>query len=360
LEDGPGFADAAVMRAAIRPSVLLTPQRGNDMALSFSPGERSSATAKACSAAVLIAVAACAAPTATVPQDGSGGLAANRERFLDAHGEFVRAARRQTPAIELTALHVPEGEVRGEPGEFDLTHYRLDATVPIPISRDTFLIAGAHAGARDYEFSRNVVGASDEVLYNAGLRFGAGHFFSDDLVVQGYWQPSIYSDLDASLESEDLKLWYGNVLAVKRASRDWFWKGGLALTDAVDSGVIPLLGFAWVASRSVRVDVLLPRNAEVSYQASAAWNFQLGLELESEEFHVRSTVATGRVERDIHVQDLRAFVGALYRLGDHVSLFAKVGTNVAGHYDWSYLPEPDYDGTLERGLYGQVGVGWSF
>ena len=35
-------------------------------------------------------------------------------------------------------------------------------------------------------------------------------------------------------------------------------------------------------------------------------------------------------------------------------------TNVAGHYDWSYAPEPDYDGTLEPGLFVEIGIGWSF
>lgn len=314
------------------------------------------------SVAACFLLVACATP----PQQGGSREAAaaasgsERDRFLAAHGEFVRAARRQAPAIELSALHVPEGEVRHEPGDFELAHFKLDATVPIPVARDTFLLAGAHAGARDYEFSRDVVGAADEVLYNAGLRIGVGHFFAEDLVVQGYWQPSLYSDLDGSLDNKDLKLWYGTVLAVKRTSPDWFWKGGLLFTDAADSGVVALLGFAWVISPRVRLDVLAPRNAEISFEPTPEWNLHAGLETESEEFHVRSSGATGSVERDIHVQDLRAFVGALYRLEQHVSVFAKVGTNVAGHYDWSYQPEPDYDGTLAPGWYAQVGLGWSF
>jgi hypothetical protein len=301
------------------------------------------------------ALAGCASPTSP-----RGSPSSDQELFVAAHGEFGRAARGSAPMIKVSALHVPDGEVHNEPGEFDLTHYALDATVPIPIGRDTFLIAGAHAGARDYEFTPAVIGAADEVLYNAGIRFGIGHFVEDELLVQGYWQPSIYSDLDGSLESEDLKLWYGAVLAVKRTSPGWFWKGGLAFTDAVDSGVLPIAGFSWIIDPQWRVDFLFPRNAEVAYSPDPDWIFSTGLDLESDEFHVRSTAATGKAERDIHVQDLRAFVGAQRRLGPNASVFAKIGTNVVGHYDWSYGAGPDYDGTLERGVYGQVGFGWSF
>ncbi len=306
------------------------------------------------------AVASCASPGLAPGDPPQGSPTSNQELFIAAHGEFGRSARGNAPMIKVAALHVPDGEVHNEPGEFDLTHFALDAIVPIPISRDTFLIAGAHAGARDYEFTPAVVGAADEVLYNAGLRFGAGHFLEEDLLVQAFWQPSLYSDLDGSLESEDLKLWYGTVLGVKRTSPDWFWKVGFTLTDAVDTGVLPVLGFSWIIDPKWRMDVLFPRNAELVYGPNPDWSFNVGLDLESDEFHVRSTAATGKAERDIHVQDLRAFVGALRRLGKNASVFAKVGTNVVGHYDWSYGAGPDYDGTLERGVYAQLGFGWNF
>ena len=137
----------------------------------------------------------------TSPETGTA-----KDRFLRAHGDFADKARRFTPMIELSALTMPDAELHKEPGEFDLRYFKLDALIPIPLDRDTFLLAGAHFGARDYDFS-GVTGAEDDVLYNAGLRLGAGHFIHDDLVVQGYWQPSLYSDLDGTLNSDDWKLW---------------------------------------------------------------------------------------------------------------------------------------------------------
>src|SRR5688572_16634497 len=60
-----------------------------------------------------------------------------KARFLAAHGDFAEKARRFTPMIELSALHLPEGKVHKEPGEFELTHYKLEALIPIPMGRDT-------------------------------------------------------------------------------------------------------------------------------------------------------------------------------------------------------------------------------
>ena len=305
-------------------------------------------------------LAACASAPSREPAVPPQGGDDNKTRFLAAHGDFVRGATRPGPMMQLAAAVVPEGKVRHEPGEFELQHYTFDATVPIPLDRDTFLITGAHAGARRYEFSAEVQGASDEVLTNAGLRIGIGRFLDDDSLLQAYWQPSLYSDLDGTLNHRDYKLWYGAALFVKRTSPTFFWKAGIALTDAFDTGVLPVLGLSWLPSPGWRVDLLYPLIAQASYDPHPAWTLHAGLEMRSEEFHVRSPVSLGNLERDIHVQDLRALIGAQHRLNDHAMMFGKVGTNVAGHYDWSYAPEPDYDGTLEPGLFVEIGIGWSF
>ena len=281
-----------------------------------------------------------------------------KARFLAAHGDFAEKARRFTPMIELSALHLPEGKVHKEPGEFELTYYKLDALIPIPMGRDTFLLAGAHFGARDYQFS-GVSGAEDDVLYNAGLRLGAGHFIHDDFVVQAYWQPSLYSDLDETLNSDDWKLWYGAALATYRCRDNLFLKVGVLFTDAQDTGAIPLAGVCWTFHPQWRLDILLPRHAEVSWSLSWPLNLHVGLESESEEFHVRTRTPQGTQETDIHVQDIRAYLGASYRFTDQLSTFAKVGSTVAGHYEWRD-GGAKYDGTLELAFFVQMGLGLTF
>jgi hypothetical protein len=201
----------------------------------------------------------------------------------------------------------------------------------------------------------------DETLYNAGLRLGAGHFFHDDLVGQFYWQPSLYSDLDGTLTSRDWKLWYGAALLTYRLESNLFLKGGVLVHDAADTGAIPLLGVSWIFHPAWRLDVLLPRTLlEVSWGPIRALSLQVGAEIEPEEFHVRYPTIAGEAEADIHVQDIRAYVGALYRLTDNFSIFAKIGSTVAGHYEWRDRTGREYDGTLEPGLFIQGGLGVTF
>lgn len=302
-----------------------------------------------------------AAPASAQPEparDASSDAGSATERFLRAHADFAENARRFTPMIELGLLHMPEGEVHKEPGEFDLTYTKLDALLPIPLDRDTFLLAGAFFGARDYDFS-GVTGAEDDVLYNTGIRLGAGHFVHDDFVVQGYWQPSIYSDLDGTLNSDDWKLWYGAALGTYRSRDDLFWKAGVLLTDAQDTGVIPLAGVSWTFEPQWRLDVLLPRHAEVIWSPSPTLDLFAGFESDSEEFHVRTGTPQGTNETDVHVQDIRVYLGAWYHFNDNVATFAKLGSTVAGHYEWRD-GEEKYNGTLEPEFFFHVGVGLTF
>jgi hypothetical protein len=312
-------------------------------------------------ACIALSAAGFAAPASAQSEaapDTSPETGTATDRFLRAHGDFAEKARRFVPMLELSALYMPDAELHGEPGEFDLRYLKLDSLFPIPLDRDTFLLAGAHLGARDYDFS-GVSGAEDDVLYNAGLKLGAGHFIHDDLVAQGYWQPSLYSDLDGTLNSDDWKLWYGAALATYRCREDLFLKAGFILTDAIDTGAIPLVGAAWIFDPEWRLDLLLPRHAELSWSPSPVLNLHVGFESEPEEFHVRTSTAAGDAQTDVHVQDIRVYLGAAHRLSDALSIFAKVGSTVAGHYEWRD-GDATYDGHLEPALFVQVGFGVTF
>lgn len=293
------------------------------------------------------------AESASSRADADGAIA----RFREAHGDFFETAVPFAP-IRVEARWVPDASVKGEPGEFDIEELTLDATVPLPISRDRFLVLGALAGTRNMPF-RQTTQLADERLHRYGLRLGYGAFLDDDLVVQAYWQPSIYSDLDGALSSKDLRLDYGTGLAVWRAAEGLFWKVGLAGTDAVDTGVIPVGGVTWHFAEGWRLDALLPRNLGVSYTPAPEWILSAGLHLESDEYHIRGPRALGKPEQDVHVQELTLELGVEHRFNPNLSLWARAGTTIAGNYDWSYGVGPgDYDGMLERALTLELGVGW--
>jgi hypothetical protein len=107
--------------------------------------------------------------------------------------------------------------------------------------------------------------------------------------------------------------------------------------------------------------VLLPRDAKLLYQASDKWQLSGGFSIEANEYHIRGPVALGSPRESVHVQEVYAFLGAEYALNDNLSTFARVGSSIAGNYDYGYGGGlPDYDNSLESAVFATIGVGWTF
>ena len=282
--------------------------------------------------------------------------------FGRTHGEFMAGAFRYRPEVTATYLQQQDANVQNEDGHFDLDHFRFDAQVPAPVSPDTFLIVGGTFDARDYDFSDNVSGAFDEELFQAGLHLGFGTFFEDhdDFLLTGVFSPGVYSDLDGGLHSRDWKF-FGEVLGTWRSQEDLFFKLGVMHSeDFRDANVLPLLGMSWRITPSVRFDTLLPKYIELSWSATERTIVHAGVDLEGEQYRVRSSVATGKQMFDVQTQEIRARLGLIQRFNDNFSLFADVGTNVAGDYKWRDTTGATYDGTLRPEIFLHVGVGIDF
>lgn len=279
------------------------------------------------------------------------------ERFKSKHHDFVHDAT-YLPPVSLTVSTLPEGKIDTEPGEFEFDQIFFDAVVPLPRSDDDFLIVGALAGVRSVDFDGVPVIADDD-LHRYGVRLGYGRFVDDDLLIQGYWQPSIYSDMDGSLKSRDYRWYYGTLLAVYRSSPTWFWKIGINANDAVDTGVIPLGGFAWHFDERWSLQVLVPRDATLVYEKDA-WMVTTGFLIESDEYHVRSPDSLG-LEQDVHVQELYAHLTVERSVVEKLGFLIRGGTTVAGDWDWGYGDGGEHlTGTVEPDVFALAGLTYRF
>lgn len=280
------------------------------------------------------------------------------EQFRAAHADFAAAATSRPP-VQLVAARYSDAKLDEEPGSFDLDELRLEATAPLPLGRDGFLVAGLALSRRDYDFEGTPV--ADDTLSYYGLRLGYGRFVHDDLVIQGYWQPSAYSDFDGTLNSRDWRLWYGDVLAVWRKRPDLYWKLGARFSDALDTGVIPLIGCALHVTERLSLEALLPRDAIVVWRPRPEWEFSVGMANQSDEYHLRGPRSVGEPEHDVHVQESVLFLGAQRRWNEHLATFLQLGTTVKGEYDWDYGGGfQDYDGELEPTSVLLLGLGYWF
>ena len=279
------------------------------------------------------------------------------DAFRSKHRDFIQNAT-YLPFVSLTGSTLPEGKIHNEPGELEFDQVFFDAFVPVPLSDDDFLIGGALAGVRSVDFDGVPVLADDE-LHRYGVSVGYGRFVDDDLLIQGYWQPSIYSDLDGTLNSDDYRLYYGSLLAVYRASPEWFWKVGVNANDAVDTVVIPLGGFAWHFAERWSLQMLVPRDATLVYE-SGPWIVTTGLLSEADAYNVRSPDALG-LEDEVHVQEIYAHVTVERGIFEGLGFMIRGGTTVGGDWDWGYGGGTyDLTGTLEPDLFFMAGLTYRF
>lgn len=322
----------------------------------------------ACSSLLLALAAGCTSTAAhqeSNPPVGLEGPALSSQdggaikEFESAHDGFVKRAV-FVPPIVLRGAWMPDAQLGSEPGHFDMWEFEFDATVPLPIDRDSFLIFGLETGKRDIKFT-NVQTVADDTLYRVGPKLGYGTFLSDDFVVQAFWQPSIYSDFGGRLQSRDYRPEYGTALAVYRKSDDLFWKFGFKITDAIDTGVIPIAGVMWHFKERWMLDVLAPRHAQVRYRADEKWTLSGGFLIRSDEYRIRGPISIGKPEHDVQVQEVLLQVSSEFNVTDNLSSEFTIGTTIAGEWDWGYgNGQPKYDGTLEAGLFLEWGLGWRF
>jgi hypothetical protein len=278
--------------------------------------------------------------------------------FMTEHGEFMLQRKRYEPMVFADILWQPNSDIKSEPGSFDLTHYRVDGKVPLALDPDSYLELGAYFGARNYNTSASFP-VGDDTLYDVGLYLGGGVFVSDEVLIEGLFYPGVYSDFDGdSLNHNDYQ-WYFDALAVWRPQEDLYWKFGLTHDGTFqDTEVYPLIGVSYAISSQWRLDILLPRSAEISYSPDASTILLADVTLDGDQFEMHSSALPG--SSTSHVQEIRVGLGGIYRFNDTVSTFAKVGMTVAGDYLLTNGDGIFADGTLEPAVFFTAGVGLDF
>ena len=222
---------------------------------------------------------------------------------------------------------------------------------------DSYLELGGYLNARDYNTSSNFA-MRDDTLYDIGVYIGGGTFVSEEVLLEGSFYPGIYSDFDGSLHSDDFQ-YYADLLVDWRSREDLFWKFGVSHNGLFDdTEVYPLIGVAYVIDSEWRVDVLLPRSAEISFSPSASTILMANLTLDGNQYEVNSGAVSG--SSTAFVQEYRLGVGGIYRFNDSVSTFGRFGWAFAGDYDVSSGNGFFADGELESTLFFTVGVGLDF
>ncbi len=301
------------------------------------------------------------------PQDEPYSL---RHLFLSHHGEFMERRERYTPDIELRARLYPNQRINHEPGSFDELHYDLDAKVPVLVSPDGYLTVGAYYGGRRYVTSPafgsagNAAGIGDEMLTSTGVTVGFGVFLSDNVLFEAETHPGIWSDMDDTLHHEDFDF-PSEALFTIRTVPNFFFKVGARYNQVYEEAPwLPYLGFGWEVMEGLRIDVLAPESAEVSWWPDAGFGLMFGTQVTGAEYrvHTSEAIGPGGQSGDTQVQEVVAYLGLLSRLNDYTSFALRAGIVVAGDYDFT-TGQAGFDpaeGALDQGVYAEASFGIRF
>ena len=264
------------------------------------------------------------------------------------------------PAFKLDASFQPNVGVEDTNVEADLVKVKTRIGRVFGINDDTGVVAAFNYGLRDYEFDNvGPLGADlDESLHEIAVEFGALWFVRDDTLLSFNFRPGIFSDLDDGVGGDDFQ-WHGNAVATYQWNDKWFFKLGVALGEDFDeTNVIPIGGFSWVSSDQLRVDVLLPRSATVTWRPWDGGSILIvpGVHLEGQQYHVE----VGNTEGDIQIQDIRADITASYEVSKAARVSLSVGSNFRGKYEVEGDGGLDADADQDPSLYIAIGFGSYF
>lgn len=302
--------------------------------------------------------------------------------FRQHHGEFLDRHERFDPQFELRARFLPNQRVGDEPGDFDLLGYDVDIETPAIITTEAYLLFGLYHYGRHYSTSSafgtannatpNVNRESsfgDETLTAAGARLGIGWFLDENFLMEVQTNPGVYSDLENSLGHKDYDF-PSSALFTYRPTDNFFFKFGARYNQIYeDAPWLPYLGFSWEITDGLRFDLLAPEYFELSFWPSAATSFAFGAEVSGAQYRVHSSLATGKQEANVQVQEVIAYLGLTHRFSDMISLQARGGIVLAGEYDLTTgaesatSPANRFDrteGALDQGFYADVtfGINW--
>lgn len=291
----------------------------------------------------------------------ASGCAPSRREFFSHRLPEVIAARRSRPHVRLDYTQSFGNEIGSEPGRFDQRIFRLHSRLPLPLSRDRFLIVGLDTSVRQLDLTRPFPGfTEDETLYKISTALGAGAFLNDRWLVQAMVVPGIASDLDGTLHHQDYRVW-GAGVAQYKFSADTYGQLGVAVTDDFDRfAVYPIIGISTRLWDRWHLDLLVPQRLELAYHTEERSSIYLGLDIEGEQYHRRTRDSSGIQQRvDIQMQELRSRLGFVYRFTPHLSTYAELGMTITGNYELR-TPAGTVDGDIQPNIFFMVGTGYDF
>ena len=272
-----------------------------------------------------------------------------REEFNNAHGDFFRLYSPDFRNLSLSYLYQPETEEDGGAGEFDLGLFEADLQLPFPTGRDTYFSLTAGFESRDYEFvsvSGAITDVESETFYGVPIGAEIGIFTSDDFFFTASTTVGVYSNLDDSLEEDDIQV-FGDLIAVYRLNPGALILGGARVDNTFeDVRIYPLVGLRIRStSGKLHISLTIPKEVTVTYSSTYWLDLFGGLSVDGNDYRARGLGTAP--DFNVYVRDIRVGGGLRLWLGEYINLGVEGGTTVESVYEYKVSGAGQFFGDLD-------------
>jgi len=278
-----------------------------------------------------------------------------RGDFARSHGKFLMGATQPAPNFMLDFSYQPNVGVEDTKIKTDVVKVKTRLGTVFGVTEDVAIVTAFNFGLRNHAFKNSTLDVS---LHEIALELGVNWFYSEKLLLSATFRPGVFSDLNESLTGDDFQ-YQGTAVGTYQWSDKLFLKLGIAVGEDFDKvAVIPVAGFSWVSSDQLRIDILLPRSATVTWHPWRHHSFQIvpGLHLEGRQYRVDTALGDG----DVQIQDIRFDVTASYEVAEAARVSFSVGSNFRSKYevegDGGFKAKADQDPSV----YLAIGFGANF
>jgi len=263
-----------------------------------------------------------------------GLLAAGQLAAQPASATF-RPALLESYAVGFGSTAASDLERGGPVGSVEVARYELSLTGRTALGESTLLLHGLAWSSTRLDLTGPVLlpDRLDELTLSLGLQHRASPTWS----LGAYLRPGFYGDsLDAESDSFNAPLL---ATAMYQASRDLTWILGFSANAASDNPFIPIAGVRWRFAPDWMLNIGFPR-AGVTWKASETVSWHLGATVQGGDYYVTNGFAApapgvGRLGSTwLEYREIRAGLGAEFKLGDGVTLVADAGVAVDQRFDY--------------------------
>ena len=287
------------------------------------------------------------------------------ESFEKAHADFFALLFDDPTDASIRYTVKPWADVKGDHGKTELDQTEVNISTGVPFSRDTVGFIDLTYQSNYFKFGhtrkdrglRQKISSSAE-SFEFGL--GVGTFVDDDDLIAGIFYPSLRSDLENTLSSDDFQYMTGPLAVHQFSDRLSIHGGFLTIVRSYDTSYFPVLGISYFSrNKDLRVNVTAPFRARIGKKLDETTELYSSVVYSDEEFRAE----IGSIEpfdAQIKIKDVQVGTGAMFRVAPQTYLSVEAGVAFNTGYHIEPKDAPAFSGNFKTTPYLAVLLGYSF